>query len=443
MTDNVAIPGVHTVVDQSVTTAKPVPKPALDAPDDSTTLCRESDDLLRAERGAPFRAIAAPISAASPALEADAPAEPLVATNGAIESHPDATEAAPDVESGILGLVPASVDLVPSMPGESATEDTMSANGHVDDRTAGIGIAAAVSSFVASSEQQEPTTTGATATLPVDDAVPTLNVIMTPPPSVPPTPPSYNALMPAPAPNEPPASSDELEEGGSMTIIEHLEELRRRLFVSAIGIVVGAIVGWFFVPAILDYLQNYAPGVTFISTTVLGPLALKIKLAFLLGLVFSSPVVLYEIWAYVAPGLTRQERRYVLPFSLLGSVLFAGGAATGLFVIPLALRFLLIFFPELHLGEFIDINGYVMFIALIAIIFGITFELPIFMVGFSLLGITNSRFFIQRFKIAVFIMYGVAMVITPGVDFISPLVLGTILVALYWVGILLIRLIRR
>jgi sec-independent protein translocase protein TatC len=76
-------------------------------------------------------------------------------------------------------------------------------------------------------------------------------------------------------------------------------------------------------------------------------------------------------------------------------------------------------------------------------IFGITFELPIFMVGFSLLGVVNSRFFIRKFRIAIFIIYGVSMVITPGADLVSPLVLGTFLVVLYWLGVFLIRIIGR
>jgi sec-independent protein translocase protein TatC len=226
-----------------------------------------------------------------------------------------------------------------------------------------------------------------------------------------------------------------------MTIIEHLEELRRRMIISAVAVVVGAVVAWFFVPHLADFLERSARsmGTNFVILSVLGPLALQIKLAFLVGLIFGSPVVLYEIWAFVAPGLTRRERRYALPFSLIGSALFAIGAGTGILVIPLALRFLLSFFPVFQLERLLDLNSYIMFIVLIAVIFGITFELPIFMVGFSLLGVVNSRFFIRKFKVAIFILYGVSMVITPGADFVSPLILGTFLVALYWLGVSFIR----
>ena len=142
-------------------------------------------------------------------------------------------------------------------------------------------------------------------------------------------------------------------------------------------------------------------------------------------------------------GLTRRERRYALPFSLIGGALFAGGALTGVLVVPLAIQFLTHFFQVLDLEQLLDIDKYIMFIALIAVIFGVTFELPIFMVGFSLLGVVNSRFFVQKFRVAIFIIYGAAMLITPGADLVSPLVLGTFLIVLYWLGVLLIRVIGR
>ncbi|MCL4545057.1 MAG: twin-arginine translocase subunit TatC [Chloroflexi bacterium] len=260
------------------------------------------------------------------------------------------------------------------------------------------------------------------------------------PPVVPP-PPSLADSSPTP----PPPSDDESDDDKSMTLIEHLEELRHRMTIGAISVVVGAIIGWFIVPHLVTYLEGAAiqDGARFFSQTVLGPFGLQIKLAFFTGLVLASPVVLYQVWAFVAPGLTRKERRYALPFSLIGGALFAAGAVTGVLIVPLAIRFLTSFFPVLNLEKLLDINSYIMFVAVIALIFGITFELPIFMVGFSLLGVVSSKFFIQRFKIAVFIIFGTSMIITPGADLVSPTVLGTFLVILYWLGVLLIRIIGR
>ena len=262
------------------------------------------------------------------------------------------------------------------------------------------------------------------------------------PPTEPPAPPL--AATPPPPPAAPPPD-DEEEAGATMTIIEHLEELRHRVTISAISIVVGAVIGWFIVPHVVQYLEDSARnlGGKFFSPTILGPFGLELKLSFLIGLIISSPMVLYQIWGFIAPGLTRHERRYALPFSLIGGALFAGGAVTGVLIVPLAIRFLIHFFSVLDLEQLLDIDKYIMFIALIAVIFGITFELPIFMVGFSLLGVVNSRFFIQKFRIAIFVIYGVSMVITPGADLISPLVLGTFLIVLYWLGVLLIRVIGR
>lgn len=261
------------------------------------------------------------------------------------------------------------------------------------------------------------------------------------PPPEPPAPPL--AAAPPPPPAAPPP--DDEEDGASMTIIEHLEELRRRLTRSAISVVVGAVLGWFITPHVVAYLENSARklGSSFYSPNILGPFALELKLSFLIGVILASPVVLYQIWAFVAPGLTRQERRYALPFSLIGGGLFAVGAVVGVLVVPLAIRFLTGFFAVLNLEQLLDIDRYIMFIAIIAVIFGITFELPIFMVGFSLLGVVSSRFFIEKFKISIFVIYGAAMLITPGADLVSPLVLGTFLIALYWLGVLLIRILGR
>jgi len=158
----------------------------------------------------------------------------------------------------------------------------------------------------------------------------------------------------------------------------------------------------------------------------------------------AAPGVLYVLMALtVNPVLA--VTLFCLPWgaTFVGGALFAGGTVVGVLIVPLAIQFLTHFFQVLDLEQLLDINSYIMFIVLIAVIFGITFELPIFMVGFSLLGIVNSRFFIQKFRVAIFVIFGVSMVITPGADLVSPLVLGTFLIVLYWLGVLLIRIIGR
>lgn len=283
----------------------------------------------------------------------------------------------------------------------------------------------------------EPATALATEPLVVTD--PDIPAI---PPGDPPAPPF--AASPPPPPATPPPDEGE-EAGATMTIIEHLEELRHRITISAISVVVGAVIGWFIVPHVVQYLEDGARklGSKFFSPTILGPFGLELKLSFLIGVIIASPIVLFQIWGFIAPGLTRKEKRYALPFSLIGGILFAGGTVVGVLIVPLAIQFLTHFFQVLDLEQLLDINSYIMFIVLIAVIFGITFELPIFMVGFSLLGIVNSRFFIQKFRVAIFVIFGVSMVITPGADLVSPLVLGTFLIVLYWLGVLLIRIIGR
>ncbi|GEM_PF-226010 len=376
----------------------------------------------------PMRGAASPTTA-EPAFEQ------LAEANGALSPEPAVAESAPSESE--TAQTPDVSDHVAGPPSTLAGTPLDESTAAQASEVPGIAVPFALASEDAVATRPiETITEPPTATLTVTEPL----IPVVPPPMEPPSPPL--GAEPPPPPAAPPPDGEE-EEGATMTIIEHLEELRRRMTISAIAVVVSAVGGWFLVAPVLKYLQGYVTDFShdakFISLSVLGPLALQIKLAFVFGLIIGSPVVLYQIWSFVAPGLTRRERRYALPFSLLGSFLFAAGATAGIVVVPLALRFLLAFFPTLHLDKILDINGYVMFIVLIAVIFGVTFELPIFMVGLSLTRLVNSRFFIQKFKIAIFVIYGAAMVITPGVDFISPLILGTVLVGLYWVGVLLIR----
>ncbi len=260
------------------------------------------------------------------------------------------------------------------------------------------------------------------------------------PPAVPPT----NTDISASAPPPPPAGSEE-EEGGTMTIIEHLEELRVRLMwcLGAIGL--GAFAGWFLVPGAIEAMQAplIAHGVPMVMLTAFGPFVLNIKLAFIFGTVLASPILLYQIWGFIAPGLTRNEKTYARPFVLLGSLLFVAGAATGFYIFPLGIAFALTFFPALHVTALIEADKYVSFIGWIMLVFGVTYELPVFLVFLSLIGVITSQGLAQRRKAAFVIIFIVATVITPGADFISPIIMGIILCTLYESSIWLARAVGR
>jgi sec-independent protein translocase protein TatC len=249
--------------------------------------------------------------------------------------------------------------------------------------------------------------------------------------------------------SQPMASSsseeEEQEETGekTMTIMEHLQELRFRLAFSAGAVVVGMIPGWFlfgWVFAILrDPIQKMGPLHYF------GPLdafTLQLKISAVTGTVIAMPVLLYQLWAFIAPGLTKRERKNSIPFVLLGLVLFLSGAYTGYRILPLGMSFLLGFTSE-DLQPVLDANKYLSFVGIIMLIFGVSFELPLVLVFLCQLGVITSRWLVQKLRYAIFIIFIASMIITPGADPVSPVVLGTIMSGLYLLAIGLAKLIGK
>ena len=243
------------------------------------------------------------------------------------------------------------------------------------------------------------------------------------------------------APAEEPVEDESGEK--TMTIMEHLQELRFRLAVGAGAVVAGMIPGWFlfeWVFALLrEPIQKLGPLHYF------GPLdafTLQLKIAAVTGTVIAMPVLLYQLWAFIAPGLTKKERKHSIPFVLLGLVLFLGGAYTGYRILPLAMNFLLGFTSD-DLQPVLDANKYLSFVGIIMLIFGLSFELPLVLVFLCQLDIISSRWLVQKLRYAIFILFIFSMLITPGADPISPLVLGTIMTGLYFLAILLAKLIGK
>ncbi|MDE3076343.1 MAG: twin-arginine translocase subunit TatC, partial [Chloroflexota bacterium] len=165
-------------------------------------------------------------------------------------------------------------------------------------------------------------------------------------------------------------------------------------------------------------------------------------IAAVLGVIFALPMLLYQMWAFIAPGLTKRERGRSLPFVLLGLVLFAAGAYTGFRVIPLAVNFLLGFTNE-NLAPMLVADQYISFVAIVLLIFGVSFELPMVLLFLCSINIISSAWLIQKLRYAIIVIFIVSTIITPGADFITPLVLGTILSGLYLLAIGLAKIINK
>jgi sec-independent protein translocase protein TatC len=234
------------------------------------------------------------------------------------------------------------------------------------------------------------------------------------------------------------ASPRQPEDLPRMSLLEHLEELRKRLLWSILALAVAFLPCWSFHEQIFRFLQAPlkkdfpALKLSFLGFT--DPFILYFKVAALAALFVASPFVLYQIWAFVAPGLYRRERKLALPFVFFTTVFFLAGGAFGYYVaFPFAARFLL------GIGEqfqaVITIEKYFGFLLTVLLGLGLMFELPIFILLLSLIGVVTPRFLLHYFRHAVVVIFIVAAIITPTPDVVNLCIMAVPAVGLYVLGI--------
>ena len=234
------------------------------------------------------------------------------------------------------------------------------------------------------------------------------------------------------------------DDAATMSLIEHLEELRRRLIISVAAIVVGAVIGFFLSEPVLALLRQPLPDAhqTLIVTSLTDAFAVRLKISGFLGIAMAMPVILYQVWRFVTPGLTRRERRLIWPLMLVALALFALGMFIGYVIIPYAITFLLSFAME-GVEPFLTLPEYVGFVTTMMIVFGLVFEFPILLVALARVGIIDHRRLARsrRWTIVGIVIF--AIVATPGGDPISPLILSSVMYLLFEGSLLAIRLMRR
>jgi sec-independent protein translocase protein TatC len=230
----------------------------------------------------------------------------------------------------------------------------------------------------------------------------------------------------------------------TMSLIEHLEELRRRLIIIVVAIVVAAAAGFFISRDVLLLLIRQLPE-EYRDVQILGPadaFTAQLKVAGFLGIAIAMPVILFHLWRFVGPGLTTRERRLVWPGILATLLLFALGVGIGYVVIPYTLRFLLGFAQGLA-DPNLTIDGYVGFVTTMMLAFGLVLEFPIVLIGLARVGILSHRRLSSQRRWAVLAIVLLAILLTPGGDPISPLILSGVMFLLFEGSLLVIRLIRR
>ncbi|HET7706949.1 MAG TPA: twin-arginine translocase subunit TatC [Thermoanaerobaculia bacterium] len=237
-----------------------------------------------------------------------------------------------------------------------------------------------------------------------------------------------------------PATEQEPEhELEKMSFLDHLEELRKRLLYSFISVFVAFLVCWNFAPQIFEKLQEplaqyLPPGDSLAYTRLTAPFFLYMKVAFFAGLFLAAPVILWQIWQFISPGLYKKERRYALPFIFFGALFFVAGGYFGYrFLLPSTCAF----FVETgkNFKQMITVDDYFSFASLIILAAGIVFETPIFVFFLARIGIVTPAFLLQKFKYAVLIAFIFAAVITPTPDMVTQFALAVPMIVLYLIGV--------
>src|SRR5580658_6601060 len=222
-----------------------------------------------------------------------------------------------------------------------------------------------------------------------------------------------------------------------VSLMEHLEELRKRIVHSAIYLAIGFFVAYAFHERLYGFVQ--APldklGIKLNYTHPMDPLNLYLQVSFIGGAILASPFVLYQVWLFIAPGLYQKERRFVIPFMLATVTLFLGGAAFGYYyVLPGALKIPIVDFGH-NFTPMVTIEEYSSFFLSIILGLGISFEMPILIFFLAMFGIVSPRFLWKNIRYAILIVFIVAAFICPSPDPWTMCIYAVPMLTLYLIGI--------
>ncbi|RLB06669.1 MAG: twin-arginine translocase subunit TatC, partial [Deltaproteobacteria bacterium] len=202
------------------------------------------------------------------------------------------------------------------------------------------------------------------------------------------------------------------------TFIEHLEELRKRLIISLIAVGIGFGICYIFSKEIFWLLmiplqKTLPPGASMIFTSLPEAFFTYLKVSLLAGIFLASPVVLYQLWLFVAPALYSHEKRYVIPFVIISTFLFIGGAAFGYFIVfPFGFKFFLGFATD-FIRPAPKLKEYLSFCSMLLLTFGLIFELPLFILFLTKLGVVDHRMLSRNRRYVILGIFAVAAILTP------------------------------
>lgn len=226
-----------------------------------------------------------------------------------------------------------------------------------------------------------------------------------------------------------------------MSLGAHLVELRKRLIISAIALLGGLVGGWFLVPWVWDMLRmpiNALQGegreaqLTYSSIT--EGFDLHIQIALFIAVLLTAPVWLYQIWAFLAPGLTKREKLYGVGFLAAAIPLFLGGIFTAWLILPNIVRLLSTFQPSMD-AFFLSARYYIDFAVKLLLAVGVGFVLPVLLVMLNFLGVLRGKAILKAWRVAVLVIVLFAAITTPAVDLMSMFILAVPMILLYFIAV--------
>jgi sec-independent protein translocase protein TatC len=240
-----------------------------------------------------------------------------------------------------------------------------------------------------------------------------------------------------------------------MPLMDHLRELRRRLLIAVVAILAGTIAGWVFYPQVFEFVkQPYVEGIApllnrsgFDATLVLSggigsAFTFRLKVALVLGLLLSSPVWLWEAWAFVLPALHRNEKRWAYLLTATGVPLFLGGVTVGYLVLPKGIQVLVSFAPQ-SIHVLLNLGDYLSFMLRTVLVFGVAAQIPLVVVLLNRIGAVSARQLAAARPWTIVGIFVFAAIATPSTDPLTMLFLAVPMTVLYLVSELIARLTDR
>jgi sec-independent protein translocase protein TatC len=235
-----------------------------------------------------------------------------------------------------------------------------------------------------------------------------------------------------------PAIKKELRSIGSMSLLEHLEELRRMVFKSVVGIAVGVAIGWYKVETVIGKMEapvqkalrdhHFDPSLIYLNPT--DTFNIQIKMGLIVGVFIACPWLLYQLWGFISPALYRNEKKFLLPFLFLSIILFLCGGYFGYrIVFPVAMDFLIGNGGDLK--PMISINEYTDLFLTIILGLALVFELPIVLGFAGAMGVVNAKFLFKHIRGAVLIFFVIAAILTPTTDIMNMSIYAAPMIVLY------------